>query len=76
MLFHEATYLDDLKDKAKERFHSTTIDAATIAKKAKVDKLVLGHYSSRYKDLKPLLEEARTVFKNTELGIDGMRFEV
>lgn len=76
LLFHESTYLENLKEKAKERFHSTTIDAATIAKKAQVDKLVLGHYSSRYKDLKPLLEEARTVFKNTELGIDGLRFEV
>lgn len=76
LLYHEATYLNDLQDKAKERYHSTTIDAATIAKKSNVKKLILGHYSSRYKNLNPLLEEAKTVFENTELGIDGTKFKV
>lgn len=76
LLYHEATYLKELKDKAKERFHSTAIEAATIAKKSNAKKLILGHYSSRYKNLEPLLREAKTVFQNTELGIDGVRFQV
>lgn len=76
ILFHEATYMNDLRDKALERFHSTSIEAATIAKKAKVGKLVLGHYSARYGDLTNMLEEARSVFKNTELALDNKKFEV
>lgn len=75
VLYHEATYEHALKEKAMARGHSTTIDAATIAQKAKVDKLILGHYSSRYKNLDPILEEARTVFYNTELAEDGKIFE-
>lgn len=76
LLYHEATYMQELQSKARERFHSTTVEAAMIAKQAKVGKLILGHYSSRYKDLKMLLDEAQTVFVNTELGIDGKRFSV
>lgn len=76
LLYHESTYMASMSEKAKERGHSTTIDAATIAKKANAKKLILGHYSTRYHDLMPLLEEARTVFENTELGIDGKKFKV
>ena len=76
LLYHEATYMRHLKDKAKERYHSTTVDAATIAMKAGVGKLLIGHYSSRYKDLNMLLEEAKIVFYNTELALDGKRFSV
>ncbi len=76
ILFHEATYMNDLHDKALERFHSTSVDAATIAKKAKVGKLVLGHYSARYGDLTNMLEEARSVFENTELALDNKTFEI
>ena len=60
----------------KTTFHSTSLQAATIAKKAGVDKLLVGHFSARYRDLKPLLDEARTVFKNTELAIEGHKFSV
>ncbi len=76
LLYHEATYMEHLKDKAKERFHSTTVDAAKIAQQAEVGKLIIGHYSSRYKDLNALLQEAKGVFERTELAIDGKRFTV
>lgn len=71
LLYHEATYLHELADKAKERKHSTAYEAAMIATKANVKKLLIGHYSSRYKDVTPLLAEARGVFKNTLLAIEG-----
>lgn len=71
LLYHEATFLDEMKDRAKETYHSTTLQAATIAKKAEVKKLMIGHYSARYKDLQPLLEEAKTVFENTVLATEG-----
>jgi len=76
LLYHEATYLKNLQSKAQERFHSTTYDAANIAKKAGVGKLIIGHYSSRYKDLDLLLSETREIFDNTELTMDGKKFSV
>jgi len=76
LLYHEATFMNDLAERAKTTFHSTSLQAATIAKKAGVDKLIVGHFSARYRDLKPLLDEARTVFKNTELAIEGHKFSV
>ena len=71
LLYHEATYLDELKDKAHERMHATAKEAAQIAQIAQVKKLIIGHYSSRYKVLKPLLNEAKLVFDNTHLAIEG-----
>jgi ribonuclease Z len=71
LLYHEATFTQDQAEKARERYHSTTIDAATIAVKAKVGKLIIGHYSSRYQRLEPLLEEAKTVFPDTLLALEG-----
>lgn len=71
MLYHEATYLEELAEQAKARHHATAKQAATIARKAGVGKLILGHYSSRYRKLSPFLEEARPVFPNTHLGIEG-----
>lgn len=75
LLYHETTYLDAMREKAYERFHSTTVQAATIAKKAKVKHLLIGHFSSRYRELTPFVEEARTVFSNTDLAEEGMNFE-
>jgi ribonuclease Z len=66
--------MNDLKDIAKEKFHSTTIDAATIALKANVKQLIIGHYSARYKVLEPLLIEAQSLFPNTSLAEDGKLF--
>ena len=71
LLYHEATFLNEMLPRAKETFHSTALQAATIAKKAEVHQLMIGHYSARYKDLQPLLEEAQTVFSNTVLSIEG-----
>ena len=71
LLYHESTFLHELKPMAQETMHSTAKEAATIAKKANVGQLVLGHYSSRYKELNPLLDEAIQVFPNTVLGLDG-----
>lgn len=76
LLYHESTFLHSELEFAKKTKHSTTIQAATIAKKAEVEKLILGHYSSRYVDLDELQNEAKTVFPNTELGLEGKRFEV
>lgn len=71
LLYHEATFLHEDLDKAVETFHSTARQAAEIANQAKVNKLIIGHFSSRYRDLVPLLEEARTVFENTVLAVEG-----
>ncbi|MCK4663085.1 MAG: ribonuclease Z [Bacteroidales bacterium] len=76
LLYHEATFAERHKSKAKESFHSTSVQAATIALKANVKKLIIGHFSPRYKDLSPLLNEAKSVFKNTELAEDGNTFKV
>lgn len=76
LLYHEATFMNDMQDRAKETFHSTTIQAATIAQKADVRQLMIGHYSARYKDLQPLLEEAQSVFKNTLLAEEGQNTQV
>jgi len=76
LLYHETTFLHNRAVNAAEKFHSTTFEAATIALKAKVKKLIIGHYSARYDDLKPLLEEARTIFPQTELALEGMRFDI
>jgi ribonuclease Z len=76
LLYHESTFLDDQRERAAETFHSTARQAAAIAKLAEVDKLVLGHYSSRYRDLTPFLTEAREVFPNTVLSIEGEDIEV
>jgi ribonuclease Z len=72
-LFHEATYLNTHRARAKETKHSTAAQAAEIARKAKVGKLVIGHFSARYDDQKTLLEEASSIFPNTVLGEDGLK---
>lgn len=76
MLYHEATFMHELKALAKSSGHTTAHQAAKIARDAQVGKLLLGHFSSRYKDLKPLLEEARAVFDNSELVKDGGVYEI
>jgi ribonuclease Z len=71
LLYHEATFTLDEALKAIQTKHSTAAQAATIAKLAGVQKLLLGHFSARYKDPIPLLEEALPVFSNTRLAIEG-----
>lgn len=76
LLYHEATFTDDMIERAKTTYHSTTKQAALIAKQAQVKKLLIGHFSARYKDLTPLLYEAQTVFNNTELATEGLTFTI
>ncbi|HEV7333696.1 MAG TPA: ribonuclease Z [Flavisolibacter sp.] len=75
-IYHETTYLDNLRDKAIERFHSTTRQAATIAQKAAVGKLLIGHFSSKYSVLDQFAQEAREVFPNTELALEGVTYNI
>ena len=76
LLYHESTFCEDKREQAALTGHSTAHQAATIAKMAGAGQLALGHYSSRYQNLEPFLKEARAVFPNTELGLDGKVFEV
>jgi ribonuclease Z len=76
LLYHETTYLHDLKDRAAARFHSTTEQAATIAVLANAKKLIIGHFSSKYESLEDFLKEATAVFANTELAIEGVSYAV
>lgn len=76
LLYHEATFLHDRVDRAKETFHTTSLEAAQVARTVEAKKLLLGHYSARYKDLQPLLEESHTVFAATQLSEEGKWFLV
>ena len=76
MLYHEATFLDKHQDLATTTKHSTVTQAATIAQKANVKQLIVGHYSSRYKDHLMFLEEARPIFEATHLAGDLKSFEI
>lgn len=71
LLYHESTFLEEEAVRAGETFHSTARQAATIARLAQVGKLVLGHYSSRYKDLSLFRAEASLVFESVVLSIEG-----
>ena len=76
MLYHEATYAADMRRIAKERGHATTADAAKVAKMAEVGRLLIGHFSSRYKDLSQLLNEAREIFPSTDIAREGETFVI
>ena len=76
LLYHEATFTEELADRAKETCHSTAKQAATLAKAANVGTLLLGHFSSRYKDNRVLLAEALPIFPNTLLADEGRVFTV
>lgn len=76
LLYHETTFMQSMAKAAAEKMHSTTIEAATIAAKAEVKRLLIGHFSARYDDPLPLLDEARTVFRETILAEDGLCIEV
>ena len=76
LIYHETTYLDALQQRAADRFHSTTKQAALIAKKANVKKLLIGHFSSKYDTLEEFETEAREVFLNTELALEGVTYKI
>jgi len=72
LLYHEATFLEDLKERAAQTHHSTAREAAQLAHDAEVKYLLLGHFSSRYKTLEPLLHEAQAVFPTAQLALEGL----
>ena len=75
-LYHEATFLHELLERAKETHHTTALQAAQVAKIVGAKKLIIGHFSSRYKTLVELLDEARTIFPKTELATEGITFKI
>jgi len=76
VLYHEATFLHDLLDRAVFTHHTTALQAAEIAVNTRAGKLLIGHFSSRYKTLQPLLEEAAAIFPNTELALEGVTYQI
>lgn len=76
LLYHESTFMEESAERAQLTFHSTTLQAASIAQKAAAKKLLIGHFSAKYDDLGLVLSEARTVFPATELAVEGTTFQV
>lgn len=76
MLYHETTYLKDLEERASLRYHSTTEQAAQIATLAGVNKLLIGHFSSKYEQLDEFLAETKAVFPQTQLAVEGVTYLV
>jgi ribonuclease Z len=73
VLYHETTFLKDMGERAATTYHSTTIQAATTALNANVGKLLIGHFSSRYDELTPFIEECRSIFEDTDIVFDGKK---
>jgi ribonuclease Z len=76
LLYHEATFTERLSKRAKETMHSTAAQAAMLARDAEVGYLILGHFSSRYKDTDELLAEATAIFPRTSASVDGRTYPV
>ncbi|TKD70029.1 ribonuclease Z [Pseudalkalibacillus hwajinpoensis] len=78
ILVHEATFSEEKRTLAYDYFHCTTAEAAYVAHKAEVSKLIINHISSRYQDqdINDLLNEARAVFRNTDIAFDQMTFQI
>ena len=76
LLYHEATFPHEMLTQAQKTMHSTSIEAAMMAKSAGAAKLLIGHYSARIKNESPLLEEAKSVFPNTILAQEGVKIRI
>jgi len=76
LLYHESTFLEKDKKKAKLTMHSTAMDAAKIASNAQVSKLLIGHFSSRYENLDLFINEVKQRFQNVELAFDGKEINI
>jgi ribonuclease Z len=76
LLYHESTFLESESHLSEKTMHSTAKQAAAIAQKAQVKKLLLGHYSTRYGNIDLFRQEAATIFPNVELADDGKDFEI
>ncbi len=75
-LYHEATFLDEMVERANVTHHTTALQAAQVAKTSGAGKLIIGHFSSRYKVLQPLLDEAKGEFEGTELAVEGETYVI
>lgn len=75
-LYHEATFMHEMLERANETHHTTALQAAEVAKRVGAKKLLIGHFSSRYKTLGPLLEEAQSLFPDTELAMEGQTYKI
>jgi len=76
LIYHESSFTEEMTERAEMTFHSTAKQAAQVAKDANANGLLLGHFSSRYKTLEGFLTEAREVFEQTQLAIEGQIFKV
>lgn len=76
LLYHEATFMHDMLERANETHHSTSLQAAEVAKAVGAKKLLIGHFSSRYKTLNGLLEEAQDIFPDTQLALEGVSYQI
>ncbi|NEU07079.1 ribonuclease Z [Flavihumibacter sp. R14] len=76
VLYHEATFMHDMVDRASETFHTTSLQAAQVALKANAERLLIGHFSARYRELEPVLAEAKSLFPNTFLATEGSVFRL
>jgi ribonuclease Z len=75
VIYHETTYLQELSDQAAQRHHSTTLQAAQVARDALAGKLLIGHYSSRNSDIRAYEAECRAIFPQTYATSDGESYE-
>jgi ribonuclease Z len=76
MLYHEATFLHEMIDRAQETHHTTALQAAQVAQITGAKQLLIGHFSSRYKTLHQLLDEAQSVFPHTSLALEGVTYQI
>ncbi len=76
LLYHEATFTKAFAERAEATYHSTGEQAAQLACKSSVEALLIGHFSARFRDLQPLLDEARAIFPHTALAEEGACFTV
>ena len=76
LLYHEATFAEEDSGVSKESFHCTNSEAAQMAKDAGVKKLLIGHFSTRYKEFQSILEQSRKIFPETYLALEGERFDL
>ncbi len=76
LLYHESTFMEDMKEQAIKTFHSTAADAAKMAVMANAKKLIIGHFSARYKDVYAFEKEAKKTFEATEAAVDGRTYKL
>jgi ribonuclease Z len=76
LIYHESTFMEDMAERAANTYHTTARQAGKLARDAQVGQLLIGHFSTRYKDLEALLQEARDHFPQTSLAIEGQTFQV